>query len=445
MSMVKRPGAQISSENADPMRLPGLWLVVLVAIRMAVVVLQPFLVHLVPEWAWSNNDGYGTIAIHWVETGVYSLERGEPTALRLPLYPALIAISYRAWGAAYPFGIMALQAILSIWTGILLFRMTASLFNRKAGLLALALFVVHPQVNHFVFRCATETLFIFLLVALSREAVQFVQTRQTRPLIWASVAMGLSLLTRQTLVPLAWLGGAALLVWSLRHRPEIRHRLAQTSLAIGVVCLLLMPWLVRNRIHSEGDWVLQTWVGQPLCQGAYVTRHLDDFFSGKKTITELDQACLAEIQVLEKRFCRTLPPEAGGISREVATDRYFRDRVRQLLTRSPADRAVRIARNLLWAPVLQMTWKSTFVLMLVNWPILLVGGCGVLLWLRMPASKQIEGLPILILFGYLYASHAATWPQARYLLPGLVPFFSFAGLGLGWLRKFFDRSVGWRP
>ena len=441
MSLFKRPESQIPTGNAVSMRMPGLWLVLLVAIRMAVVAFQPFLVHHAPEWAWSNNDGYDTIAQNWMETGVYSLERGEPTALRLPLYPALISAAIFACGSAYPFGIMALQAILSIGTGILLFRMTASLFGRQAGGLALALFVLHPQVNLFVIRCATETLFTFLLVALSHEAVQFLRTRQTPSLIWASVAMGLSLLTRQTLVPLAWLSGAALLVWSLRQRSELRHRLAQTTLALGVMFLLLMPWLVRNRIHSGGDWVLQTWVGQPLCQGAYVTRHLDEFFSGQKTLTELDQACLAEIQVLEKRFVRTLPPDSGSISREVATDRYFRDRVRQLLTRSPADRAFRIARNLIWAPVLQMTWKSTVVLMLVNWPLLILGGCGVLLWLRMPAAKRIEGLPILILFGYLHASHAATWPQARYILPGLVPFLAFAGVGLERVWRLFRRMA----
>ena len=430
-----------SAIHADSVRLPWAWMVFLVAVRMAVVAVQPFLADHVPEWKWSNNDGYDTLAIHWMETGVYALERGEPTALRLPLYPALISAAVFTCGPVYPFAVMALQAGLSIWTGILLFRMTSGLFGRKSGLLALTLFLVHPQVNLFVIRCATETLFVFLVVAFLHEAVRFSRTFQTRPLVWASVAMGLSLLTRQTLAPLAWMGGVALLVWSLRRRSEIRHRMVQAGVAIGVVFLILAPWLARNRIHSGGDWVLQTWVGQPLCQGAYVTRHLDEFLEGRKTLTELDQACLAEIQVLEKRFVRTLPPGISGISREVATDRYFRNRVREQMSRSPMDRTIRFFRNLLWAPVLQMTWKSTCILMLCNWPVLLLGGWGVALWLRMPATKRREGLPVLVVFGYLYACHAATWPQARYILPGLVPFLAFSGVGLERVWTLFRRAA----
>ena len=441
MSKAAPSGAGNSALQAGSFSLSWTWIVLLVAVRIAVVAAQPFLADRVPDWKWSNNDGYDTIAIHWLDTGVYALERGEPTALRLPLYPALISASVFACGAAYPFGVMAVQAGLSVWTGLLLFRMTTGLFGRKSGLLALALFTVHPQVNLFVIRCATETLFTFLVVVLLHEAVRFAGTLQTRHLAWASAAMGLSLLTRQTLVPLAWLGGLALFVWSVRERSEMRLRLAQTAMAAGVVFLLLMPWLVRNRIHSGGNWVLQTWVGQPLCQGAYVTRHLDEFLDGRKTLTELDQACLAEIQVLEKRFVRTLAPGVSGISREVATDRYFRNRVRELLSRSPSDRAMRFFRNLLWAPVLQMTWKSTRVLMMFNWPVLFLGGWGVVLWLRMPAATRRQGLPILILFGYLYASHAATWPQARYILPGLVPFLAFAGAGMERAWTLFRRAA----
>jgi hypothetical protein len=171
-------------------RLPWVWFGLLVAVRVAMIVAQPFLTARVPEWAWANNDGYDTIAIHWVETGTYALERDVPTAIRLPLYPALIAAAYRVGGAAYPWLVMGMQAALSIWTGWLLFRMAAGLFGRRSGLIALALFIFHPQVNHFIFRCATETLFIFLVVGLAHEAVLFLRTRAPRHLIGAAARHG---------------------------------------------------------------------------------------------------------------------------------------------------------------------------------------------------------------------------------------------------------------
>jgi hypothetical protein len=332
---------------------------------------------------------------------------------------------------------MALQAVLSIGTGCLLFRMTAGLFGRRVGTVALVLFIFHPQVNHFILRCATETLFVFLLVWLAHEAVRFLQTRQARHLVWASVGMGLSLLTRQTLAPLAWMALLALLVWSFRSRGEWFCRLGGTAVAAGTVLLLLAPWLSRNWIQSGGNWVLQTWVGQPMCQGAYVTRHLDEFFAGRKSLTELDQAGLEEIKFLERRRPRTLATEQRGIAREVASDRFFRERARQLAARSPMDRARRTLRNLLWTPVLQMTWKSTRILMACNWPLLGFGLWGMAVCARRNPRKLAESSPLWILFGYLLFAHAATWPQARYVLPGLVPFLAFSAFGmnsaLAWL------------
>ena len=411
-------------------RMPVLLLALLVAVRVAMVAAQPLLAARVPEWAWSNNDGYERIAVHWVETGVYSMEPGVPTALRLPLYPALIAGAHLVAGAAAPGLVMGAQAALSIWTGGLLFGLTAGLFGRRSAVWAVLLFLFHPQVNLFVVRCATETSYVFLLAAWAHEAVLFLRTRRARPLVLAAAAMGLSLLTRPTLLPLAGLALMALLVWSFRDRGAWRRRLGWTALAAGTVGLLLAPWLVRNRIRSGGDWVLQTWTGQPLCQGAYVSRHLDEFFSGRRSLTDLDQACLAEIQVLEKRFLRTTSPEARGIAREIASDRYFRQRARLLAMRSPMDRAKGTLRNLLWTPVLQMTWGSTRVLMLLHWPLLAFGLWGMAACARTRPHAFAEASPVWMLFGYLLLAHAAAWPQARYVLPGLVPFMGFCAFGM---------------
>jgi len=420
-------------------RIPIGLLILLIGMRLLMVFSYPALSQAVPAWAWSNNDGYDTIAVNWVETGVVSLEPGVPTALRLPLYPALIAAAVVVAGKAYPLGVMIMQALLSILTGCLLFRMTAGLMNRRVAGIALGLFIFHPQVNNFVFRCATETLYIFLLMWLMDQAVCFIRTRKPARLIAASMAMGLSLLTRQTLLPLAWFSLLVLLIWSAWGRGQWRRRLAWTVAATATVGLLLAPWLVRNGLHGGGKWVLQTWVGQPLCQGAYVTRHLDAFWSGEKTLTDLDQACLAENGLLERRVAASLPSDLSPIAREVAMDQAFRERAHQLMARAPADRAWRTVKNLLWTPVLQMTGSSTRILMGINWPLLLLGlwGSGMALW-RVPQLRR-EAWPLWILVGYLWVAHAVAWPQARYFLPGLIPFLAFSAFGLDHIRSLFSR------
>lgn len=416
--------------NGTSFRMPSTLFALLVAVRIAMVAAYPSLVSHVPEWSWENNDGYDRIAHHWAETGVYSLERGEPTALRLPLYPALIAFSRFAGEAAYPWTAMLLQAALSVWTGVLLFRTSAHLFGHRVAALALGLFIFHPQVNNFIVRCATETLFVFLVVALSHEAMRFIQTRRGAHLVGASAYLGLSLLTRPTLAPLAWLCLPVLLGWSCAGRREMARRLGWTAAATGTALLILAPWLARNWIRSGGEWILQTWVGQPMCQGGHVTRHLDEFLEGRKTLTQLDQDGLTEIRLLDRRLSRTLPADMGSIAREVAADRYFRSRARMMADDAPLKRIRQLLRNLLWAPVLQMTWRGTRILMPWNWPMLAFGLWGMAVCFRKYRQKWVESLPVLILFGYLFIGHAATWPQARYVLPGLVPFLAFSALGL---------------
>jgi hypothetical protein len=161
-----------------------------------------------------------------------------------------------------------------------------------------------------------------------------------------------------------------------------------------------------------------------------VTRHLDAFFAGRKSVTELDQACLAEIALLERRVSASLPGDLSPIALEVAVDQFFRERARQLMSRAPLDRAVRTLNNLLWTPVLQMTWRSTRILMWVNGPLLLFGVWGSLVFIRTAPRSWREGLPIWVLWGYLWAAHAVVWPQARYVLPGLVPMMAFSACGL---------------
>lgn len=62
--------------------------------------------------------------------------------------------------------VMIVQALLSTAAGYLLFRMTENLFGRASAVAVMILYIFHPQASNFVFRCATETLFAFLVMLL---------------------------------------------------------------------------------------------------------------------------------------------------------------------------------------------------------------------------------------------------------------------------------------
>jgi 4-amino-4-deoxy-L-arabinose transferase-like glycosyltransferase len=412
---------------------------VLLVVRLAMVALYPFLCKVMPEWAWSNNDGYDTIAINWVRTGTFSLQPGIPTAARLPLYPALIAACYAIGGVRFPLVVMVIQAFLSTATGYLLFRMTRSLFGRAAAIAATVLFVLHPQANNFVFRCATETLFAFLVMALLYSVVQYVQTRRPAALYRAAVWLALSLLTRQTLAPLAAVCAPLLLLWSIADRPRLRTNLLHAVAAIAAVALILTPWIARNYAQSGYAPILQTWVGQPLFQGTYVSRHLSKFLRGERTVSDLDMDALSVLrdktdEFLSKQFLRDSRP----IAEEVLADRYARMLVRKEFRAVPGRIFGLVLRNLILAPVLQMTWKSTIILMLWNWPLLIVASVGAVWCFCTQRKVFLNALPLSILFCYVWSVHAVVWPQARYIMPVLVPFSAFAGMALA---RIFSRHI----
>lgn len=404
---------------------------VLLVVRLAMVALYPFLCKVMPEWAWSNNDGYDAIAINWVRTGTFSLQPGIPTASRLPLYPALIAACYAIGGVRFPLVVMVIQAFLSTATGYLLFRMTRTLFGRAAAIAATVLFVLHPQANNFVFRCATETLFAFLVMALLYSVVQYVQTRRPAALYRAAVWLALSLLTRQTLAPLAAGCAPFLLLWSVSGRPRLRPNPRHVAAAIAVAALILTPWIVRNYAQSGYAPILQTWVGQPLFQGTYVSRHLSKFLRGEQTVSDLDMNALSVLREKTDEFLSEQSlHDSRPIAREVLADRYARTLVRTELRADPGRFLGLVLRNLVLAPVLQMTWKSTILLMVWNWPLLIVASVGAVWCFCTQRKVFLSALPVSVLFCYVLGVHAVVWPQARYIMPVLVPFSAFAGMAL---------------
>ena len=415
-------------------------LALLLLVRLAWVAAYPAIARAAPAWAWGNNDGYETIARNCLETHVFGLAPGVPTAIRLPLYPGLIAAGYAVAGPR-PGVVMLLQVLLSTLSGLALFRLAARLFDRRAAVASLLLFAAHPQANNFVFRCATETLFIFLVLEMVLAAVRHLQTGRRRDLALAAIWLGLSLLARPTL---AWLGlvGLPALAWAGAGRGQpLRTRLFRAGWAAALLALIAAPWLVRNQIHSGRFPVLQTWVGQPLFQGAYVSGHLAEFLRGEKTVTDLDREALCLVAGKTRAFLRAAPAEDRPLAREVLADRHARGLARAQLLEHPGATALWVARNLVLAPVLQMTWGSTALLALWNGPLLALAAAGIVRRFRENRRAFSKALPVLALFGYLLLTHAAVWPQARYILPGLIPFSIFAGYCLSRRPLLFRRAA----
>jgi len=401
----------------------------LLVVRLGMVAGYPLIIRVMPAWVWTNNDGYETIAVNWMETGTFALQTDVPTAVRLPLYPGMIAVCYAVAGAR-SVSVMLVQALLSTATGYVLFRLAKSLFSRRAAVASLLLFILHPQANNFVFRCATETLFVFVTMMLVYNMVRYLQTHRQKELVVFALFLGLSLLMRQTFTLLAILCVPALILSHVMHQQNIQRLLRHIGVATATVIIVLAPWVTRNYLHSGHFPVLQTWVGQPLFQGTYVSKHLTDFLFGEKTVAELDQEALSMIREETSSFLGDCPSESRPVAREILADRYARRLAYARLREDPFSSIGRTVRNLFLVPVLQMTWRSTLILMVWNWPLLVLSIIGMNRCFCKERSTFFKAVPIIVVFGYLLVVHALVWPQARYVLPGLIPFSVFAGFTL---------------
>jgi len=409
-------------------RLLVLLIVLLLAVRLVVVwIVYPYAAAHKPEWRWSNNDGYDRIALNWVETGVYGLEQGVPTAQRLPLYPAYLAACCMLAGRGYAELAMIGQVAMSVMTGLYLYRLGARLFTRRVAALALLVFILHLQVNNFVFRCATETLFILLTVGFVYHTTVLRSAMQWRDAWLAGFYSGLAMLTRSTLWLLLLIVPVVFLVDAMRHRRG-RMDITRVVLVLLLPVIIQMPWLMRNARQSGMFPVYHTWVGHPFYQGSYVVSNIGSFLQRRISVADLDQAGLLELR--ESREYGQCMRESEGmrpVAREVLADRCAREMAIRRVS-GYGWRLIPLAvTGMLAAPALQMTWTSTLVLAVVNFPLIAAGLAGaLLLWKRNPGTLG-AGWIVLATFAYGWVVHAAVWPQARYVLPMLVPFLVYAG------------------
>ena len=121
---------------------------------------------------------YGDIATNWLTHGIYGHSVGhasglttvEPTLVRLPGYPAFLALCFAIFGMANYRAVVYLQAIIDLGTCLLVASLAAKICGRRAGQIALLLAALCPFTANYVAAPLTETLSIFC-VALGFRAL----------------------------------------------------------------------------------------------------------------------------------------------------------------------------------------------------------------------------------------------------------------------------------
>jgi 4-amino-4-deoxy-L-arabinose transferase-like glycosyltransferase len=200
---------------------------------------------------------YGDLAKNWLLHGIYGLSDASgvtPTLIRLPGYPAYIALCFRLFGIENYFSIMVSQIVVDLAGCCVLALAVRRLYGDRAALLALWLSALCPFSAGYSVAVLAECLTLFCtawaIYALVcwRDALALPATlrRAWLHLISLSLALVCALLLR----PDNGLLAAAILpavLWIAWKRSGMRRALAFAGVLCFIMVLPLVPWTIRNQ------------------------------------------------------------------------------------------------------------------------------------------------------------------------------------------------------
>jgi Dolichyl-phosphate-mannose-protein mannosyltransferase len=229
--------------------MPSLFTLVVLAAGAA---LRLWFIHAHPQ-VQGDSLLYGDIAANWLTHGIYGHSVGhasglttiEPTLVRLPGYPAFLALCFAAFGVANYRGVVYLQALIDLGTCLLVAGLAAKICGQRGGRIALVLAALCPFTANYVAFPLTETLSIFC-VALGFRALA--EVLEGPSLLWTAsliFSWSFAALLRPDGALLAVVLWTALIIYgrnSLGFSSALR-----LALIAGLVSLLpFAAWTVRN-------------------------------------------------------------------------------------------------------------------------------------------------------------------------------------------------------
>ncbi len=239
------------------MRLPGRrgWLFPLVVLA-AGAALRLWTIHAHPQ-IQGDSLIYGDIAANWLTHGIYGHTVGhatgpntiEPTLVRLPGYPAFLALCFAVFGVANYHAVLYLQAVIDLITCLLIGGLAAKICGARAGRVALVLAALCPFTANYAASPLTETLSIFC-VALGFSALA--KVLEGRRLGWRTLFLSvLSLTFSWSYAALLRPDGAllAVVLWIaliVYGRDSLASSL-RLAMVAGMLSLLpFVAWTLRN-------------------------------------------------------------------------------------------------------------------------------------------------------------------------------------------------------
>ena len=191
--------------------------------------------------------------------------------MKPPLYPYILAGFFSILGIGSSL-VKILQIVLSVCTGILLYKSGEKIFSKKVGLIACGLFMFFWEVAYFSQAFYSENLQWFLMSLL----LYLLASKIRHTYFYSGIVLGLYILTKPTtlllIVPITYL-----LLWKSYSFQNIKNLIILLLMTI----ITLSPWVIRNfltykqfvPVYTDGG--VNIWMGNyPDSGGGYnITRN----------------------------------------------------------------------------------------------------------------------------------------------------------------------------
>ncbi|MDA1334857.1 MAG: glycosyltransferase family 39 protein [bacterium] len=182
----------------------------------------------------SDARGYINIAENIKDHGAFSssvVEPFIPDSKRTPGYTFFIATLLSLFG--FIVSVSIAQAVLSGFTGILVFRIARRYFSINLSMAIALIYGLHPTSLFLSSVLLSETLFTFLFLLSI-----YIFLRGEFRSVWSAALLGLATLVRPI--------GQVLVIGFLL---SLIRDWKRALLFFGVFILVLSPWMIRNQIH----------------------------------------------------------------------------------------------------------------------------------------------------------------------------------------------------
>jgi 4-amino-4-deoxy-L-arabinose transferase-like glycosyltransferase len=214
-----------------------------------------FALRLLFLWKFSFVAGdsfiYGDIAKNWLQHGAFAMTEDGlpvPTCIRLPGYPAFVALIWKVAGKEHYTAVMVMQMVFDVGTCYLVAALARLVLWERAALVAFLLYALNPFAANYVATPLAETLSIFCTALALLATVAGLERLATAGLRWwilCGLAIAASILLRPDAgILLAGIGGYLLIEFF--RRPGKRRVIAAGAVLAAVSLAPLIPWTLRN-------------------------------------------------------------------------------------------------------------------------------------------------------------------------------------------------------